>query len=413
MQGRSSAERLFPFQPTLLRERKISMREQKGTIILRSDRWYVSYWDRRNVNGAVERKRVTHYLGEKTTRSKYPPADIEDACKRFMNSVTANSQTVRPEHVLTIGDFVDSVYLPWVRANRRASTINGYEKMWETHLKAHFGNSTLLRDYQPRQATAFLTKLAESLGLNSVKHVRSLMSGIFKHAAALGYTNTNPIHLAKVLITPKAPKETAHYTVLEMAIALELLRINSPARTAMALAFIGLRPSEIRGLKREDIDLDMGALRVRRSAWRSSINEGGKDKNSVREVTLGPTLVDILREHVKTERSQRGFLLENTLGNPLDLDALARDVIRPLFAASNLSWKGYYGGRRGAETEMNRYTKGNSQITSHHFGHTKAVADAHYIKPIPEETKIAALALDATLRETIGRLEAQARTGAN
>ena len=58
---------------------------------------------------------------------------------------------------------------------------------------------------------------------------------------------------------------------------------------------------------------------------------------------------------------------------------------------------------------MNRYTNGNSQITSHHFGHTKAVADAHYIKPIPEETKIAALALDSTLRETIGRLDHSGR----
>ena len=91
---------------------------------------------------------------------------------------------------------------------------------------------------------------------------------------------------------------------------------------------------------------------------------------------------------------------------PLDLDALARDVIRPVFAASGLEWKGYYGGRRGAETEMNRYTNGNSQITSHHFGHTKAVADAHYIKPIPEETKIAGprTRLDASgdYRETSG-----------
>ena len=41
-------------------------REQKGSIILRSDKWYVSYWEWRNVNGTVERKRVTHYLGEKT-----------------------------------------------------------------------------------------------------------------------------------------------------------------------------------------------------------------------------------------------------------------------------------------------------------------------------------------------------------
>jgi hypothetical protein len=93
--------------------------------------------------------------------------------------------------------------------------------------------------------------------------------------------------------------------------------------------------------------------------------------------------------------------------------ALAKDVIRPTFAAAGLEWKGYYGGRRGAETEMNRYTKDNSQITSHHFGHTKAVADAHYIKPIPEETQIAALALDNALRETIGRLGRQAKTVLN
>jgi hypothetical protein len=124
-------------------------------------------------------------------------------------------------------------------------------------------------------------------------------------------------------------------------------------------------------------------------------------------------VIEILKEHMEAERSQRGFLLENTLGFPLDLDKLARDVIRPMFKASGLEWKGYYGGRRGAETEMNRFTNGNSQITSHHFGHTKAVADAHYIKPIPEETKIAALALDTALGETNRRLEQQAVSGVN
>jgi len=389
------------------------MREQNGTIILRSGKWYVSYWEQRNVNGTVERKRVTHFLGEKTKRSKHPPEDIEDACKKHMATVNANTQAVKPEHVLTIVDFVDSVYMPWVRANKRAATINGYEKIWKAHLKNHFA-SVLLRDYQPSIATAFLTKLAEKgMGLNSVSHVRSLMSGIFKHAAALGYVNANPIQLAKVLVKPKAPKETPHYTVLEMATALIVLQGQTQARAAMALASIGLRPSEIRGLKREDIDLNAHMLRVRRSAWRSSINEGGKGRNSVRDVSLGSIVLDILKEHMEAERSQRGFLLENSLGMPLDLDAPARDVIRPLFTASGLEWKGYYGGRRGAETEMNRYTNGNSQITSHHFGHTKAVADAHYVKPIPEETKIAALALDDALRETIGRLQQQAGSAVN
>ncbi len=378
-------------------------REQKGSIILRSGKWYASYWERRNVTGAVERKRVTYCLGEKTTRGKRPPGDIEDACKRHMATINANVQTVKPEHVVAVTDFVDTVYLPWVRAYKRPATVNGYEKLWETHLHEHFGNR-LLRDYQPVDATVFLTKLAENgLGLNAVKHVRSLMSGIFRHAAALGYTNTNPIHFAKVLVTPTPPKNTSHYTISEMATALSVL--HGSGKLAMTLAFVGLRPSEIRGLRREDIDVSAGTLHVRRSAWRSSIHEGGKGKNSVRDLTLGSTVIDILKEYMEAQPSQRGFLLENTLGFPLDLDKLARDVIRPMFKASGLEWKGYYGGRRGAETEMNRFTNGNSQITAHHFGHTKAVADAHYIKPLPEETKIAALALDNALGETKRRLE--------
>lgn len=77
-------------------------REQQGSIILRSDKWYVTYWEQRNVNGTVERKRVTRYIGEKTTRGKRPPADIEDAAKQFMKGVNVNSQTVRPEQVLSL-----------------------------------------------------------------------------------------------------------------------------------------------------------------------------------------------------------------------------------------------------------------------------------------------------------------------
>jgi site-specific recombinase XerD len=109
-----------------------------------------------------------------------------------METVNASAGTVRPEHIVSIVDFVDTVYLPWVRENKRAATINGYTKIWKKHLKEHFGKM-LLREYQPHDATRFLTRLAEKgMGLNAVNHVRALMSGIFKHAAALGYVNSNP-----------------------------------------------------------------------------------------------------------------------------------------------------------------------------------------------------------------------------
>jgi hypothetical protein len=87
-------------------------RKQQGQIIRIGDRWYVRYWERRNIGGKVERKRVTHSIGEVTTRGKRPPADIKTEAERHM--ATVNSGTVPAERIVTIGDFVERVYLPWI-----------------------------------------------------------------------------------------------------------------------------------------------------------------------------------------------------------------------------------------------------------------------------------------------------------
>lgn len=57
----------------------------------------------------------------------------------------------------------------------------------------------------------FLTSLSANFGRNSVNHVRSLMSGIFSHACALGKAERNPMREAKVLGKPKATAPTQHY----------------------------------------------------------------------------------------------------------------------------------------------------------------------------------------------------------
>jgi hypothetical protein len=45
-------------------------RKQDGQIVKISGRWYVRYWERRTISGAIERKRVSHLLGPVTTRGK-------------------------------------------------------------------------------------------------------------------------------------------------------------------------------------------------------------------------------------------------------------------------------------------------------------------------------------------------------
>jgi hypothetical protein len=98
-------------------------RKQNGTIIRIGDRWYVRYWERRNIGGTVQRKRVTHQLGPVVTRGKRPSADIETEAGRHM--ATVNNGLVSAERIVTVGDFVERVYLPWIDEHKRPSTAKG------------------------------------------------------------------------------------------------------------------------------------------------------------------------------------------------------------------------------------------------------------------------------------------------
>src|SRR6476659_9361442 len=105
---------------------------QKGQIVKISGRWYVRYWEKRNVHGSILQKRVSHCLGPVTTRGKKPPADIADAAEEHMASIGATK--IPAERITTVGEFVTGVYFPWVDKHMRPSTAKGYKGYWKDHL---------------------------------------------------------------------------------------------------------------------------------------------------------------------------------------------------------------------------------------------------------------------------------------
>ena len=74
------------------------MRKQNGHIVRISGRWYVRYWERRNIGGTVEQKRVSHCLGSITTRGKHPPADIEEAAEATHGNRQRREDSSRADH---------------------------------------------------------------------------------------------------------------------------------------------------------------------------------------------------------------------------------------------------------------------------------------------------------------------------
>jgi hypothetical protein len=267
-------------------------RKQQGQIIRIGGRWYVRYWERRNIGGLVERKRVIHSIGEVTTRGKRPPADIKTEAERHM--ATVNGGTVPAERIVTIGDFVERVYLPWTVEHKRPSTAKGYRDIWENHVKP-LCEQIWLKDTRTYHVQGWLSQIgADKLSRNTLKHVKSVISGIFTLAKQQDYfQGENPARDSAV--NPKAaePQETYAYTLEEIQAILSLL--PEPAATAFAVAgFMGLRHGEIQGLLWENYH--GGEMYVCRSIWNGRISDP-KTRNGRAPVPVIRQLADRLEIH--------------------------------------------------------------------------------------------------------------------
>jgi hypothetical protein len=95
-------------------------------------------------------------------------------------------------------------------------------------------------------------------------------------------------------------------------------------------------------------------IRVEKSVWRSHEDEP-KSRKSKGAIPVIAQLKLLLDEHwEKCGRPRKGFIFSNKLGNPMNLEALAVDVIRPALERANLAWHGWHAFRRGLATNLHR-----------------------------------------------------------
>jgi integrase len=300
-------------------------RKQNGTIIRIGDRWYVRYWERRNIGGTVQRKRVTHQLGPVVTRGKRPSADIETEAGRHM--ATVNNGLVSAERIVTVGDFVERVYLPWIDEHKRPSTAKGYRDIWEDHLQP-LCQQVWLKDTRTYHVQGWLNQVgAGKLSRNTLKHVKSVISGIFTLAKQQDYFQAeNPTR--DTAVNPRAvePQETYAYTLEEVQSILALL--PEPAATAFAVAaFMGLRHGEIQGLLWESYR--DGELYVSRSIWNGRISDPKTRKGRAPVPVIRQVAERLEMHRLRSANPVAGPIFANSVGKPLSLGSVVNRVILP------------------------------------------------------------------------------------
>jgi integrase len=115
----------------------------------------------------------------------------------------------------------------------------------------------------------------------------------------------------KIVLVP-----TAKYQML-------LPKLPQHCRVMVTLAMcLGLRVSEILGLRWEDVDLEGGKLQIRRSVVGGRA-ENTKTDASEDELPLHPQLVQVLREWLEAEKPVEGWLFGNLdTGKPFHADTM-------------------------------------------------------------------------------------------
>jgi integrase len=302
--------------------------------------------------------------------------DVEPLIRRELERVNTDGQPTSSGRT-TLAEFIEGSYLPWCKANKAASTANGYERVWEKDWKDHIGGIALT-DLQTAQATAVLTKHAkDGKGSRTLSHIKWMLSGVYVYAVAEGIVPKNPVPEAKWNVKVARSKSQTEYsldTVMRMLQILEPIDIRAAAAVGLAF-FAALRPSEIRGLQWDDYD--GSELHIKRTVWRNTIGET-KTEGSAASVPVIDTLKGLL-EKLRAQ-SAGGFMIQNHRGRPLDLNSLNWRLIAPAMEKAGIEWRGFYPARRGISSLVTDSSKNALNSTGLLRHSTPITALKHYTR---------------------------------
>ena len=150
-------------------------------------------------------------------------ASVRDLAKRELEPLNRN--LTEPLGVTKLSDFVDRVYLPFAKQQKRPSTYRGYRQMWLDYLESRC-KAEWLREVKTHHVQSWLGEIAREYEISktTLKHVKNFLSGVFRHAAQQGYFDgANPVKLAEVPAFAPNGAETKPYSLEEIGAMLKVL----------------------------------------------------------------------------------------------------------------------------------------------------------------------------------------------
>ena len=351
---------------------------QSGQIKRVGKCWLLRYWESvKDESGQVVRRRkavkLATYSDQYRTEASVRPLAQDHLAPQ-------NAKTARAESTDTVKHFLEHVYLPWAKVNKRPSTYKGYSQMVGLALP-HLGSVTI-RDFHTPEANQLIKDATSDKQRAHTTHrnLKAVLSAAFTFAKRTGAVAENPIRDIEIPRGKKAG-DTHAYTLDEIHGMLAVL--DEPARTLVLVAALtGLGAAELKGLRWEDYTGD--ALNVSRNVWSGQVTE---TKTLARNAPV--PVLDIVKKALEEQRVRTrgvGFIFPARHGKPLRLENLLRRDMRPALDKAKIEWHGWHAFRRGLATNL--YTLGVDAKTIQGILRHANVSTtmAYYVRPIAAES---------------------------
>jgi integrase len=168
-------------------------------------------------------------------------------------------------------------------------------------------------------------------------------------------------------------------------------------------AFTGARKGEIRGFLWQNYD--GYTIEVKHSVWRNQVGEPKREKSKGTIPVIAQLKLFLDRHRASTGNFAQGFIFRNLWGNPLNLDLLASEVIRPALEAEKIPWYGWHAFRRGLATNLHRLGV-SDRVIQQILRHANVTTTINiYVKMVTRDAEEAMKRLESNCSLTVPQLQ--------
>ena len=276
-----------------------------------------------SIGGRADRKRFCKTVVCSSKRElKKLYDEFEEECRQL------------PPTDITVQDLLES-YIAYCRTlGRKQTTLRGYRVTAERCYPSIGGISAKsLTTYQLEKFVALMGE--KRLSAKTIKNTIGLLSSAYDHAIFIGQLKENPCK--RVSLPKQQPKDIRIFYLEEIPKFLEAIAdVELDEKVAYELAlFLGLRRSEILGLRESDVDIVKGLVYVHTTRHRvdgEDVVQDTKTKRSTRILALPDILIidlaRLLEIHRQFPYESTDYLIQNGAGDPLGSQALSSRLSR-------------------------------------------------------------------------------------